>query len=187
MIESKDSQQDLPPWKRTKDAAPAESSASDAVLGPDGASILEDLSSSEEQLQELARANDRASRVQVVENFENLFFHDDFFRLVGIGAVGGFALSTILIVIVLEFTDRQFAETFPQFWYLFPTLTIVGFVAWTLLLLKVRVHRRTKKLREIAFGGSSDRAEDASAAEDTDQETPPTTGPRHSAPDEKWL
>ena len=56
-----------------------------------------------------------------------------------------------------------------------------------LLLLKVRVHRRTKKLREIAFGGSSDQAEDASAAEDTDQETPPTPGPRHSAPDEKWL
>ena len=82
---------------------------------------------------------------------------------------------------------QQFAETFPHFWYLFPTLTTLGFVAWTLLLLKVRVHRRTKKLREIAFGGSSDQAEVPSAAEDTDQETPPTPCPRHSAPDEKWL
>ena len=187
MIESKDSQQHLPPWKRTKNAAPAGSSMSDALLGHHGAPLRDDLSGSEGQLLELARANDRVSRVQVVENFENLFFHDDFFRLVGIGAVGGFALSTILIVIVLEFTDRQFAETFPHFWYLFPTLTTLGFVAWTLLLLKVRVHRRTKKLREIAFGGSSDQAEVPSAAEDTDQETPPTPCPRHSAPDEKWL
>lgn len=182
MTHSQDNQQDVPPWKRSKEPAPAEPSQSDDAFESDDASMLDELSSSEVELQELARANDRASRVQVVENFENLFFHDDFFRLVGIGAVGGFAISTLLIVVVLEFTDRQFAETFPRFWYVFPTLTIVGFVAWTLLLLKVRVYRRNKRLRELAFGSTEKDSKEASA-ETREQ----SAGPRHSAPDEQWL
>ncbi len=181
MTDTQDNQQSLPPWKRLKEAAPDESSQSGSIDSSED-SMLDDLSSSEEQLLELARANNRASRVQVVENFENLFFHDDFFRLVGIGAVGGFAISTLLIVVVLEFTNRQFAETFPAFWFVFPTLTIVGFVAWTLLLLKVRVYRRNKRLREIAFGGAN---EDSSGSSEENREQPP--GPRHSEPGEEWL
>jgi len=182
MTHPQDNQQTLPPWKRSKEAAPTEPSHSEVAFESDGSSELDGLSSSEDQLHELARANDRASRVQVVENFENLFFHDDFFRLVGIGAVGGFAISTLLIVVVLEFTDRQFAQTFPKFWYLFPTLTIVGFVAWTLLLLKVRVHRRNKRLREIAFGSTNEDSKEAPA--ESREQSP---GPRHSEPGEEWL
>ena len=144
--------------------------------------MLAGLSSSELELQELARANDRASRVQVVEKFENLFFHDDFFLLDGIGAVGGFAISTLLIEEGHEFTNRQFAETFPRFWFVFPTLTIVGFVAWTLLLVKVRVYRRNKRLREIAFGSANEESKEASV-ETSEQ----SSGPRHSEPGEEWL
>lgn len=184
MAHSEDNQQDLPPWKRRADDTAATSAQQDANAGFDS-DHLDGLSSSESELLELARANERASRGQVVENFENLFFHDDFFRLVGIGAVGGFAVSCILIVVVLEFTKREFAETFPDFWYLFPLLTIVGFVAWTILLLKVRIHRRTKRLREMAFGGSDDEATGASAQSTKTQ--PEAPGPRHSAPDEEWL
>ena len=126
MTQAEENQQDIPPWKRRKESAP-QPSESEMLSDPS----LDDLSSSEDELLAIARANERASRIQVVENFEKLFFHDDFFRLVGIGAVGGFAVSAILIVVVLEFTDRQFSETFPDFWYLFPALTIFGFVAWT--------------------------------------------------------
>ena len=96
--------------------------------------------------------------------------------------MGGFAISTILIVVVLEFTNRQFAETFPRFWYVFPTLTIVGFVAWTLLLLKVRVYRRNKRLRELAFGSTDEDSKEASGG-DREQ----SSGPRHSEPGEQWL
>ena len=182
MTHPQDNPQDVPPWKRSKEPAPTDSSQSDVAFESDDDSMLDGLSSSELELQELARANDRASRVQVVEKFENLFFHDDFFRLVGIGAVGGFAISTLLIVVVLEFTNRQFAETFPRFWFVFPTLTIVGFVAWTLLLLKVRVYRRNKRLREIAFGSENEESREAS--EETSEQS---SGPRHSEPGEQWL
>tara|TARA_B100001059_G_scaffold230704_1_gene265310 strand:+ start:607 stop:1149 length:543 start_codon:yes stop_codon:yes gene_type:complete len=180
MTEAADNQQHLPPWKRGQESVPDDTGESGS------GQLLDDISSSEDELLELARANDRASRVQVVENFENLFFHDDFFRLVGIGAVGGFAISTLLIVVVLEFTDRQFAETFPRFWYVFPTLTILGFVTWTLLLLKVRVYRRDKRLREIAFGVTQqDSGADSDATSKELRKDPP--GPRHSEPGEEWL
>ena len=96
--------------------------------------------------------------------------------------VGGFAISSLFIVVVLEFTDRKFSETFPDFWYVFPTLTILGFVAWTFLLLKVRVYRRDKKLRELAFGGTDDAPKNAAVK--TPEES---SSPRHSEPDEKWL
>ena len=185
MAHSEDNQKNLPPWKRradkTVDDTATESAQQDSNAGFDSAH-MDRLSSSESELLELARANERASRGQVVENFENLFFHDDFFRLVGIGAVGGFAVSCILIVVVLEFTKREFAETFPDFWYLFPLLTIVGFVAWTVLLLKVRGYRRDKWMREIAFG-DTDQVSKGSDAKDE----PQSSGPRHSEADEEWL
>jgi hypothetical protein len=177
MSQIEENPQDTPPWKRRKESVP-QTSQTETLPDPS----LDGLSSSEGALHEIARANDRDSRVQVVEDFENLFFHDDFFRLVGIGLVGGFAVSSLFIVVVLEFTDRKFSETFPDFWYLFPTLTILGFLAWTFLLLKVRVHRRDKKLREIAFGGTGEEPKNAAAKTHQD-----TSGPRHSESDEEWL
>ena len=74
MTEVKENHQDTPPWKRTKESV-TESSESEVLPDPS----RDELSSSESELHAIARANDHASRAQVVEDFENLFFHDDFF------------------------------------------------------------------------------------------------------------
>ena len=182
LADIEDNDQPLPPWKRqAEDSAPKSAQPdSEAEFGSDHRHAL---SSSENELDQLARANERASSDAVVQNFENLFFHDDFFRLVGIGVVGGFGASCILIVVVLEFTNRQFAETFPRLWYVFPTLTIVGFVAWTMLLLKVRIHRREKLMRKLAFGETDQVAAQSSKKKEDSH----PSGPRHSEADEEWL
>ena len=51
MTHSQDNLQDVPPWKRSKEPAPTESSQSDVAFESDDDSMLGELSSSELELQ----------------------------------------------------------------------------------------------------------------------------------------
>lgn len=151
MTHSPDS--DLPPWQRTPEqaeagGAPAPASAAHAQDSESEGPNLENLASIQAQAPAASQApGDELS------GLEQLFYKDDFFRTVLIGCAGGFGLSTLVILISLELTTLRAAmsEQLGLWWFLVPAFTVVGFSAWTFMLIRLRRHRYTKLLRKEAF------------------------------------
>ncbi|MAJ46878.1 MAG: hypothetical protein CBC35_06170 [Planctomycetes bacterium TMED75] len=91
-------------------------------------------------------------------SIEELFHKDDFLRTVLIGFAGGFGLSTIVILLSLELSTLRagMSEYLGAWWFMVPTLTLVGFAAWTLMLLRIRRHRLATIRRHEAFNQNPD-------------------------------
>lgn len=102
---------------------------------------------------------------------EELFYKDDFLRTVLIGCAGGFGLSTLVILFSLEVTTLRSAmsQQLGIWGSLVPIFTVVGFAAWTFMLIRIRRHRLTKILRKEAF---QKHASSSSNAPEFDSETP---------------
>ena len=181
MTHSADS--DLPPWQRTSDeaepAAPSAGSSPDHSQdsGTEGPN-LENLAS----IQAQAPAASQASEDEL-SGLEQLFYKDDFFRTVLIGCAGGFGLSTLVILISLELTTLRAAmsEQLGLWWFLVPAFTVVGFSAWTFMLIRVRRHRYTKLLRKEAFENHRSGSSEDGPSRDAQEEA------EHDPSQDDWL
>ena len=170
---------DLPPWQRNTDeanpggqAASSESgSASPASPAPSAAPNLENLAS----LQTRPAAHPQ-NESEELSGLEQLFYKDDFFRTVLIGCAGGFGLSTLVILISLELTTLRAAmsNNLGLWWFLVPAFTVIGFSAWSFMLIRIRRHRYTKMLRKEAFekhrSGSSEDGPSRDAQEESEHD-----------------
>ena len=119
-----------------------------------------------------------------LSGLEELFYKDDFLRTVLIGCAGGFGLSTLVILFSLEVTTLRSAMTqqLGLWWFVVPIFTVVGFAAWTFMLIRIRRHRFSKILRKQAFEkhahpGSPSEGSEADSAEDE----------AHDPSQEDWL
>ena len=103
-------------------------------------------------------------------SFEELFFKDDFLRIVLIGFAGGFGLSTLVILFSLEVTTLRtaMAEQLGTWWFMIPTSTVIGFALWTFMMLRIRRHRFVQMLRTEAFNRQADQGPDSESAKPTD-------------------
>ena len=114
---------------------------------------------------------------------EQMFYKDDFFRTVLIGCAGGFGLSTLVILISLELTTLRpaMSEQLGLWWFLVPAFTVVGFAAWTFMLIRIRRHRFTKLLRKEAFETHRGAPSDDGTPRDSEED------PDHDPSQDDWL
>ena len=119
-----------------------------------------------------------------LSGLEELFYKDDFLRTVLIGCAGGFGLSTLVILFSLEVTTLRSAMTqqLGLWWFVVPIFTVVGFAAWTFMLIRIRRHRFSKILRKQAF---EKHANPGSHSEGS--ETDPAEDEAHDPSQEDWL
>ena len=145
---------DIPPWERESAATEPAREVAEASVPPDRAVSereqpdLEGLAS----MQAAAPAADVQDQGQS-SGLEAIFYNDDFFRTVLIGCAGGFGLSTLVILFALEVTTLRssMTEHLGLWWFVVPGFTVIGFAAWTFMLIRIRRHRFTKMLRKEAF------------------------------------
>ena len=149
----------------------------------------DDVESNEPNLEHLASMGTSASAPssqpsQPVSALEEMFFKDDFLRTVLIGCAGGFGLSTLVIIFSLEVTTLRSAMTqqLGLWWFVVPLFTVVGFVAWTFMLIRIRRHRFTKLMRKQAFDKQASSSSGPEAFDADDAENEP-----HDSSQEDWL
>ena len=101
-----------------------------------------------------------------VSRLEELFHKDDFLRTVLIGCAGGFGLSTLVILFSLELSTLRtgMTEHLGAWWFMVPTLTVIGFFGWTFMLVRIRRDRLTKILRKEAFARHADSSPESGAS-----------------------
>ena len=181
MAHSADS--DLPPWQRTPDEADAPVQSTDSQVGhppatQSGGPNLENLASIQAQAPVASPGES-----EELSGLEQLFYKDDFFRTVLIGCAGGFGLSTLVILISLELTTLRAAmsEQLGLWWFLVPAFTVVGFSAWTFMLIRIRRHRYTKLLRKEAFEKHRSGASEDGPSRDAQEEA------EHDPSQDDWL
>ena len=175
---------DLPPWQRNTDEANPGGQATSSESGPaspapSAAPNLENLAS----LQTRPAAHPQ-NESEELSGLEQLFYKDDFLRTVLIGCAGGFGLSTLVILFSLEVTTLRSAMTqqLGLWWFVVPIFTVVGFAAWTFMLIRIRRHRFSKILRKQAFEkhanpGSPSEGSETNSADDE----------AHDPSQEDWL
>ena len=168
----------VPPWERNSDV-------SDQNAPSPGAPVAsaDDAQSNMPDLENLASMGAQASAPSSepsaeLSALEELFYKDDFLRTVLIGCAGGFGLSTLVIIFSLEVTTLRSAmsQQMGLWWFVVPIFTIVGFAAWTFMLIRIRRHRFTKILRKEAFqkhaqSSSESPASDADSGEPEAQDS----------------
>ena len=169
---------DIPPWERESAATEPAREVVEAPVPP-----ARNVNESEQPDLDGLASMQAAAPVGDVQNqkqasgIEEIFYNDDFFRTVLIGCAGGFGLSTLVILFALEVTTLRasMSEHLGLWWVVVPAFTVVGFAAWTFMLIRIRRHRFTKMLRKEAFdrhrdggSGSDEHPDDGGDEESTD-------------------